>query len=157
MRRILASVAIAHIVFLVAAAQSRTNNLDPELEKRFRAFVQQVRCLVCQNEALSDSRAELAVDLRREILEQMKAGRTNEEIATFLTERYGDFVLYRPPLKPSTYVLWFAPFVLLAVGFIALYRSLTRRLALPHTQPLSAAQRTRIRQILGSQHSEDRA
>lgn len=157
MRRLFASLAIAHIVFLGAAVQSRTNDPDSELERRFRAFVQHVRCLVCQNEALSDSRAELAVDLRREIREQMKAGRSNEEITAFLTERYGDFVLYRPRLRPSTYVLWFAPFVLLAVGFIALYRSLTRRPPPPRTRPLSAAQRRRIRQLLGSQHSEERS
>lgn len=156
MRRGLASLAIVHIFLWGAAAQSRIGDLDADLEGRFRAFVQHVRCLVCQNEALSDSRADLAVDLRREIREQMKAGRSNEEITAFLTERYGDFVLYRPPLKPSTYPLWFGPFVLLAGGFIALYRSLTRR-PLPDTRPLSAAQRRRIRQLLGSRHGEEGA
>lgn len=156
MRKILASVAIAHICVVGAATQSRAADADAQLESRFRAFVRHVRCLVCQNEALSDSRAELAVDLRREIRDQMKAGRSDEEITTFLTERYGDFVLYRPPLKPSTYALWFGPFVLTALGFIALYRSLTCR-PRSHLSPLSAAQRRRIRQVLESQHGEERA
>ena len=114
------------------AAQSGPDDADAELEKRVHAFSQQVRCLVCQNETLADSRAELAVDLRREIREQMKAGRSDEEITAFLTERYGDFVLYRPPLKPSTYPLWFGPFVLLAGG---LCRTLSLCEALADTYP----------------------
>lgn len=154
MRSILASLAIAHVFFVVAATQSRADDTDAQLESRFRSFVQHIRCLVCQNEALSDSRAALAVDLRREIREQMKAGRSNEEITAFLTDRYGDFVLYRPPLRPSTYALWFGPFALLAGGFIALYRSVTRR-SLPDTRPLSSAQRRRIRQLLDSRHGEE--
>jgi cytochrome c-type biogenesis protein CcmH len=155
-RWILASLAIAHIFFVGVATQSRADDADAQLESRFRAFVQHVRCLVCQNEALSDSRAELAVDLRREIREQMKAGNSNEEITAFLTDRYGDFVLYRPPLKPTTYALWFGPFLLLAGGFIALYRSVTLR-PLPDNRPLSAAQRKRIRQLLDSQRGEEGA
>lgn len=151
------TLAIANVVLWGAvwgaAAQSRFDDLDAELDRRFRAFVQDVRCLVCQNEALSDSRAELAIDLRREIREQMEAGKSNDEIRTFLTDRYGDFVLYRPPLKPSTYALWFGPFALLAGGFIALFRSLARRPRLP-TRPLSAAQRRRARQLLESEYGD---
>ena len=100
-----------------------------ELEKRVMALSRQLRCLVCQNETLADSQAELAADLREQIREQMKAGRTDKEIVAFLTDRYGDFVLYRPPLKPRTYVLWFGPFLLLGGGLFALYRSLKRRAA----------------------------
>ena len=116
-----------------------------------------VRCLVCQNETLADSRAELAVDLRREIREQMKAGRSDEQITAFLTERYGDFVLYRPPLKPSTYPLWFGPFVLLAGGFFALYRSLKPRRPPPDARPLTAGQRRRVQQLLDSRDTEGSA
>ncbi len=97
-----------------------------ELEKRVMALSRQLRCLVCQNETLADSQAELAADLREQIREQMKAGRNDKEIVAFLTDRYGDFVLYRPPLKPRTYVLWFGPFLLLGGGLFALYRSLKR-------------------------------
>ncbi|PYS27430.1 MAG: cytochrome C biogenesis protein CcmH [Acidobacteria bacterium] len=100
-----------------------------ELEKRVMALSRQLRCLVCQNETLADSQAELAADLRKQIREQMRAGRNDTEIVAFLTDRYGDFVLYRPPLKPRTYVLWFGPFLLLGGGLFALYRSLKRRAA----------------------------
>jgi len=97
-----------------------------ELEKRVMALSRQLRCLVCQNETLADSQAELAADLRKQIREQMRAGRNDTEIVAFLTDRYGDFVLYRPPLKPRIYVLWFGPFLLLGGGLFALYRSLKR-------------------------------
>jgi cytochrome c-type biogenesis protein CcmH len=100
---------------------------DDALEKRVMEFSREVRCLVCQNETLADSRAELAVDLRQQIREQMKAGRSDAEITTFLTDRYGDFVLYRPPLKPNSYVLWFGPFALLGAGLFAMHRALKRR------------------------------
>ena len=145
---------VSHIFFSGVAAQSRPENADAELEKRVHAFSQQVRCLVCQNETLADSRADLAVDLRREIREQMKAGRSDEQITAFLTERYGDFVLYRPPLKPSTYPLWFGPFVLLAGGLFALYRFLQRWPTLPDVQPLTAGERRRVRQLLETQGEE---
>src|SRR5678815_3060949 len=88
---------------------------DPEVEKRLQVLSQELRCLVCQNETLADSRAGLAEDLRREIREQIKAGKSDKEIIAFLTARYGDFVLYRPRVTPVTYLLWFGPFVLLVV------------------------------------------
>jgi cytochrome c-type biogenesis protein CcmH len=149
MKLILASLVLAsHIVLSGVAAQSRPEDADAELEKRVNAFSQEMRCLVCQNETLADSRADLAADLRREIREQMRAGKTDEQIKAFLTERYGDFILYRPPLKPSTYPLWFGPFVLLAGGLFALYRSLKRWPTLPDAQPLTARERRRVRQLL---------
>jgi cytochrome c-type biogenesis protein CcmH len=152
---ILASLTIvSNIFFSGTAAQSRPEDADAELEKRVYAFSQQMRCLVCQNETLADSRADLAVDLRREIREQMKAGKSDEQITAFLTERYGDFVLYSPPLKPSTYPLWFGPFVLLAGGLFALYRSLTHWPTLPDVQPLTAAERRHVRQLLKTQREE---
>jgi cytochrome c-type biogenesis protein CcmH len=121
---------------------------DAELEKRLTAFSREIRCLVCQNETLADSRAGLAVDLRQQIREQMKAGRTDEEIKTFLTDRYGDFVLYRPPLKPATYALWFGPFILLAFGAFVLHRCVKHRTSFAEGPPLSAADRKRARKLL---------
>jgi cytochrome c-type biogenesis protein CcmH len=121
------------------------------------AFSQQVRCLVCQNETLGESRAELAIDLRREIREQMKAGRSDDKITAFLTERYGDFVLYRPPLKPSTYPLWFGPFVLLGGGLFALYRRLKHWPTRSDVRPPSAGERKRARQLLEAQRREETA
>ena len=76
---------------------------DPALEQRVMTLSQQLRCLVCQNQTIADSQADLATDLRQQIREQMKSGRSDAEITTFLTDRYGDFVLYRPPVKPRTY------------------------------------------------------
>ena len=111
---------VVTIVFPAVAAHAGLDDRDAELEKRVHVFSQDVRCLVCQNETLADSRADLAVDLRREIREQMMAGRSDEQITAFLTERYGDFVLYRPPVKPITYPLWSGPFLLLGGGLWAL-------------------------------------
>src|SRR5215203_5187407 len=91
---------------------------DPAIEKRLVKLSQELRCLQCQNETLADSRADLAEDLRREIREQMKAGKSDKEIIGFLTERYGQFILYRPRVTPMTYLLWFGPFVLLLGGLL---------------------------------------
>lgn len=123
LRRSLASVLAGLLLAShVSLSGLGADDADAALEERLRAFTQHVRCLVCQNESLAESRADLAVDLRREIREQMQAGRSDEQITAYLTERYGDFVLYRPPIRPSTYPLWFGPFVLLAGGLLALYR-----------------------------------
>ena len=91
---------------------------DVAIEARLTALSRELRCVVCQNEALSDSPAELADAMRQEIRDLMKAGKTDQEVLDFLTARYGDFVLFRPPLKPLTYVLWAGPFLFLAFGGI---------------------------------------
>ena len=131
-------------------AKEAQPNEDPRIEQRMKALTQQVRCLVCQNETLADSRAELAEDLRTQIREQMKAGKSDQEILAFLTQRYGDFVLYNPPVKVTTYLLWFGPFVLLFAGTLVLYRFLKHRRELIKDQPLTAAQRKRAEDILRS-------
>lgn len=100
---------------------------DPLVEQRLIAISEELRCLVCQNESLAGSRADLAQDLRREIRGLIKQGRTDDEIKTFLVSRYGDFVLYRPPVKPSTWLLWAGPFGLAVVGVVALMLYLRRR------------------------------
>ena len=91
---------------------------DPLVEQRLIAISEELRCLVCQNESLAGSRADLAQDLRREIRGLIKQGRTDDEIKTFLVSRYGDFVLYRPPVKPSTWLLWAGLFGLAVVGVV---------------------------------------
>lgn len=96
-------------------------------EARLTRLAGELRCLVCQNETLADSRAELAEDLRREIRSRIEAGHSDQEIRSFLTERYGDFILYRPPLAPRTAPLWFGPFLIGAIGFVALVRSVKNR------------------------------
>lgn len=102
---------------------------DPALEARVMAIGAELRCLVCQNETVAASHAELAVDLRGQIREQLRAGRDEAEILAFMSQRYGDFVLYRPPLKTSTVLLWLGPFALLLLGGAVLVRHLRRRAA----------------------------
>lgn len=121
---------------------------DPKLEERVMAVSRELRCLVCQNETLADSRADLAVDLRNQIREQMKAGKSDKEIIAFVTARYGDFVLYRPPVRPSTYLLWFGPFILLLAGMVLLFRYVRRRRELIVDTPLTPDERSRAEDLL---------
>jgi cytochrome c-type biogenesis protein CcmH len=100
---------------------------DPELERRMLELSEDLRCLVCQNETIAASRADFANDLRREIREQMSVNKSDKEIIDFLVARYGDFVLYRPPVKSTTLFLWFGPFILLLSGAIVLVVYLKRR------------------------------
>lgn len=132
----------------VIAQEAKPLAEDPELEKRVMMLSEELRCLVCQNETLAGSQADLAVDLRREIREQMKAGKSDKEIIAFLTARYGDFVLYRPPVTPATYLLWFGPFALLVIGLGVLYRYLKQRRELISLQPLSPEERRRAEELL---------
>lgn len=104
---------------------------DPATQSRYEELIDEVRCATCQNQSIKDSNAVLADDLRREIREMMAEGKSNEEIYAFLTDRYGDFVLYRPRLDERTVLLWGAPILLLLVGGFVLYRVISRRTALP--------------------------
>jgi cytochrome c-type biogenesis protein CcmH len=100
---------------------------DPALEQRMINLAQNLRCLVCQNESLAASRADLAADLRQEIREQLKAGKSDKEVVKYLTDRCGDFVLYRPPFKPVTYLLWLGPLIFLGIGGVAWVATLRKR------------------------------
>ena len=102
---------------------------DAALEVRLNRLSAELRCLVCQNQSLADSHAELAIDLKNQVRDMMRAGRTDDEIKAYLTDRYGDFVLYRPPVRTTTWLLWAGPFVLLVGGGIVLVRVLRRRQA----------------------------
>jgi cytochrome c-type biogenesis protein CcmH len=117
---------------------------DPVLEQRARGLARQLRCLVCQNQSIDDSDAELAHDLRQLVRERLVAGDTDQEILAFLTARYGDFVLLKPPVEPATWGLWFGPLALLLIGGggIALY--LARQTPRTPAPPLSAAERARL-------------
>ncbi len=112
-----------------APKEALPNAEDPEIEQRLVNLAEDLRCLVCQNESLAGSHAELAEDLRREIRTQMKAGKDDREVIAYLTERYGDFVLYRPPFKPVTYLLWLGPLLFLGIGGGAWVMTLRRRRA----------------------------
>ena len=100
---------------------------DPVVEQRLITISEEMRCLVCQNESLAGSRSDLANDLRRELRTLIKQGKTDAEIREFMVSRYGDFVLYRPPVKPMTWMLWIGPFVLMIAGVVALFVYMRRR------------------------------
>jgi cytochrome c-type biogenesis protein CcmH len=145
---------LACIAFSVFAKDAQPASDDPVLEVRVMNLAKELRCLVCQNETLADSRADLAVDLRNQIREQMKAGKSDKEIIAFLTERYGKFILFRPPMDVTTYLLWFGPFVLLLGGLLLLFRYVKQRRELIVEQPLSADERRRAEALLKTSGKE---
>jgi len=121
---------------------------DPVVEARLVHISQELRCLVCQNESLASSRAELADDLRREVRDLIRANKSDQEIKDFLVSRYGDFVLYRPEIKPLTWVLWFGPFIVLMIAGIFLLAYLRQRRSSVQPQLLSDAERARVDHLL---------
>lgn len=120
---------------------------DPALEARARAVSKELRCLVCQNESIDDSNADLAHDLRVLLRERIAAGDSDQQALDFLVSRYGDFVRLRPPVEPATYALWFGPFALLAIGAVGSVLYLRRRPATPDA-PLTVEERTRLARLL---------
>ena len=136
----------ASLVVLALLAGAAAAQPDPALEKRVTGLAHELRCLVCQNQTLADSNAPLAVDLRNQIREQLQKGASEQDVIDFMVARYGDFVLYRPPLKATTIALWAGPFLLLALGVFALVRRLRRRRA--PTPQLSEAERARAAKLL---------
>jgi cytochrome c-type biogenesis protein CcmH len=134
----------------VALARDAQPTEDPKIEARFKNLTQQLRCPVCQNETLADSNADLAKQMRDQIREQIKAGKSDDEIKAYLTQRYGDFPLYKPPVKPMTYFLWFGPFLLLIVGTAVLFLFLKRRREMIQEVPLTAEEHQRAEEILRS-------
>jgi len=134
------------LMLAAAAVQAKEAPLavaDPVLEKRVMALSEELRCLVCQNQTLADSHAELAVDLKNQVREKLASGMSEGDVIHYMVERYGDFVLYRPPMKGATWLLWFGPFALLAAGLVLLLKRLARRRvvedALPETELKRAA------------------
>ncbi|MBS3955851.1 MAG: cytochrome c-type biogenesis protein CcmH [Methylomicrobium sp.] len=119
---------------------------DPAHEQRYRALTEELRCLVCQNQNIADSHAELAQDLRRKVYEMINAGQSDDQIVQFMIDRYGDFVLYRPPLNPKTMILWLAPVLTVAAGLLGFWFLLKRRRQ--NDQQPSDADLQRIRDLL---------
>ena len=157
MKRVYAVSVLMALACVPCAAMAQTQSMareaapmaeDPKLEARLVEISQELRCLVCQNESLASSHAELADDLRQEVRELIRSGKSDQEIKDFLVARYGDFVLYRPDVKPLTWVLWFGPFALLliAVVFLVLYLRQRRAMAVPAV--LSDEARERVKQLL---------
>jgi len=121
---------------------------DPLTEQRLISISEEMRCLVCQNESLAGSRSDLANDLRREIRTLIKEGKSDDQIRNFMVERYGDFVLYRPPVKPITWLLWIGPFVILMIGIAGLFVYLRRRNSNVTNVTLSADDNKRLDALL---------
>lgn len=121
---------------------------DPVVEQRLIAIAEDLRCLVCQNESLAGSRAELANDLRREVRELIRSGKSDTQIKEFLVDRYGDFVLYKPPVKPTTWLLWFGPLVLLLGAIWLLIRTIRATQSNANTVVLDAEQRAKAQALL---------
>ena len=118
-------------------------------EQHFKDLIEELRCLVCQNQSLADSDAELAHDLRAEVYDMIQAGKDDDEIVEFLVARYGDFVLYNPPVKPANYLIWFGPFALLLVAAILLLRAVRRQKQTAVTD-ITPDERARLDTVLGN-------
>jgi len=155
--RLACALVLALFATSLPAAEPPPTEQDRATQARAIRLAEQLRCLVCQNQTIADSNADLAVDLRRQLREQIAAGRSDDDIIDFMTTRYGDFVLYRPPLKASTLLLWAGPALLLAIGAWLLARIVReRRAAAPPV--LSADERARAQRLLDGVPSEtDRA
>jgi len=150
--------ALLLLAFATAAAPAKDATpaaQDPVLEKRVMALAEELRCLVCQNQTLADSNAPLAEDLRNQVREKMRRGASDSEIVDYMVARYGDFVLYRPPFKLTTVLLWFGPLLLLAAGFIVLLRRVLRRRPAQDLE-LTASERKRAAELLAGNEAERR-
>jgi cytochrome c-type biogenesis protein CcmH len=133
---------------LAAAVEPDEMLEDPVLEQRARDISQNLRCLVCQNQSIDDSNADLARNLRIIVRERLVAGDSDEAVLQYVVDRYGDFVLLRPPLKPTTYALWYGPLAILLIGVAGLAVALKRHRAAPDAPALSAKEQARVRELL---------
>lgn len=130
---------------------------DPADEARYKQLIQELRCLVCQNQNLADSNADLAKDLRDQTYDMIKAGKSTEEIVGFMVNRYGDFVLYRPPVKSTTVLLWYGPLLLVVTGVVILFVQVRRRAAAKQdAKDLTPEEHKRIEQILADTGEDPR-
>ncbi|MBT9499402.1 cytochrome c-type biogenesis protein CcmH [Zoogloea oleivorans] len=152
-RLITAAAALLLALPLAHAGEATPMAEDPVVEARMVAISEELRCLVCQNESLAASHAELAEDLRREVRTLVREGKTDPEIKEYLVSRYGDFVLYRPPVKPTTWFLWFGPFVILGGAVIGLIAYLRRRAGKVVAPALSATDKAAAKALLTGQDS----
>ncbi|WP_018411109.1 cytochrome c-type biogenesis protein [Methyloversatilis thermotolerans] len=155
MRRLFMLFALAALPFHAVADEALPVAADAALEARVQKLGEELRCLVCQNQNIADSHADLALDLKQQLREQIAAGRSDDEIKQYMVDRYGDFVLYRPPLKTSTLLLWAGPFVLLLVVVVLLLRRLrSRAIRAAVANTLSADESARARALLDGEENK---
>jgi cytochrome c-type biogenesis protein CcmH len=148
MRATLVALALLILAGAAHAVEPRERLADPAQEARARALSQELRCLVCQNESIDDSNADLAHDLRVLLRQRIAAGDSDRQALDFIVSRYGDFVLLKPPVEPATYALWFGPVIVLALGALGGFVYLRRRAAPAAAPPLSSDERERLAQLL---------
>ena len=153
MRRLIT--AVLPFIFALSTQAGAAASVDPAFARRVDELSQTLRCLVCQNQTIADSQAPLAIDLKNQIREKLEQGQSNDQIIDYMVQRYGDFVLYRPPLKTTTLALWFGPAALLILGVFVLFRHLARRRKeRPVDAPLTDAERKRAHALLGMTDKE---
>ncbi len=142
---------------LLSAKEAAPLAEDPVLEKRVNEIAAELRCLVCQNQTIADSHADLAIDLKNQVRDMVRSGKTQDEIVDYMVQRYGDFVRYRPPVKATTYLLWAGPFLLLFLGIIVLMQNLKKRRLLTDEQDavLSPEESERLAQLLKSEEEKN--
>lgn len=152
-RKLIVFAWLALCLSLAQGREAQPTAENPELEARVQALAEDLRCLVCQNQNLADSHAELAIDLKNQVREMLQRGMTEKQIIEYMVQRYGDFVLYRPPVKQTTWLLWFGPFLLFAGGLGVLFVKLRNRPnQLP--KPLSQDEKDAAAQLLDSDRKE---
>ncbi|MEG0821158.1 MAG: cytochrome c-type biogenesis protein [Burkholderiaceae bacterium] len=159
MKRLFLAALVALLPLMAVAAPAASEGvptaLDPVANKRAVAISEQLRCLVCQNQSIAESNAELAVDLKNQVNEQIKAGKSDQQIVDFMVERYGDFVLYKPPFKAQTVILWVGPAVLLIVGLGVFFMNLRSRRHRVDERPLTEAERREAERLLAGTSSKE--
>jgi cytochrome c-type biogenesis protein CcmH len=158
LRTLAAALLTAVLCAPIVAREAQEVGEDPKIERHMMELASELRCLQCQNQTLADSNAPLAVDLRQEIRELLVQGKNDEQVKQYLVARYGDFVLYRPPVQGNTFLLWFGPAVVLVAGLTALYLTIQRRLARIEREqaaaPLSDAEARRAQDLLDHEDDE---
>jgi cytochrome c-type biogenesis protein CcmH len=148
---LLLALLLAALAGLAVAKEAQPMAEDPVLEAKVMRIAEELRCLVCQNETIAASHADLAVDLRKQIRQKLQQGQSEQQILDFMVQRYGDFVLYRPPVKSSTWLLWGGPFLLLGVALLALIMNIRRRRDVVVASPLHADESERVRRLLAEE------
>lgn len=151
--KIFLAVSVGWFVFTsgaVLAKEAEPLAADPQLEARVNDITKELRCLVCQNQTIADSHADLAIDLKNQVREMVKSGKTQSQIVDYMVQRYGDFVRYRPPMEPKTYLLWTGPFLLMFAGIVLLMMNLRKRKKIIVDAPLSADESDRLQSLLDS-------
>jgi len=147
-RWVLLVLVLALLQAVAGADEARPVAEDPVLEARVMRLAEELRCLVCQNQTIADSHAGLAIDLRNQIREQLRQGASEDQVRSYMVQRYGDFVLYRPPVKATTWLLWFGPLALLVAGVIAFGVVLARRQRSGSSEALTPEEASRAAALL---------